>query len=69
MSRLTDEPTNTSYYEARVEISADLPPEFANVEITPGMPVEVYVETRSRTALQYFLGPITDTLARSFLED
>lgn len=67
--RFTDKATNTNYYEARVKIASDLPEEFANIEITPGMPVEVYVETRARTALQYFLGPITDSFARSFLEE
>lgn len=67
--RLTDTATNTSYYEARVKITSDLPKEFDGIEITPGMPVEVYVETRARTALQYFVGPITDSFARSFLED
>ena len=67
--RLTDEATNTTYYAARIELGDELPPEFEHVSITPGMPVEVYVETRARTAWQYFLGPITDTFARSFLED
>jgi len=67
--RLTDAATNTSYYAARVRISGELPKELGAVAITPGMPVEVYVQTRERTALQYFLGPISDTMARSFLED
>lgn len=67
--RLTDAATNASYYTARIRIDSDLPAELAAVEITPGMPVEVYVETRSRTALQYFIGPITDTFARAFLEE
>lgn len=67
--RLTDPTTNTSYYAARVRINGELPEELGDVVITPGMPVEVYVQTRERTALQYFLGPITDTMSRSFLED
>ena len=67
--RLTDEATNTSYYAARIKLDPEIPKEFENIEITPGMPVEVYVETRERTALQYFLGPISDSFARSFLED
>ena len=67
--RLTDEATNTNYYAARIKLDSEMPKEFENVQITPGMPVEVYVETKERTALQYFLGPISDSFARSFLEE
>ena len=67
--RLTDEVTKRSYYAARIGIDADLSKALGNVRISPGMPVEVYVETGKRTALEYMLGPITDSFARSFLEE
>jgi len=34
----------------------------------PGMPVEVVVPLRRRTALQYMIDPLTDTMWRSFRE-
>lgn len=66
---LTDEATKKSYYAARIRIDADLSEALGKARISPGMPVEVYVETGKRTALDYMLDPITDSFARSFLEE
>lgn len=41
----------------------------ANVpQLQPGMAAEVYVRTESRTALEYLLKPVTDSLMRAFRE-
>lgn len=37
-------------------------------QLQPGMAAEVFIQTQPRTALEYFLKPVTDTLARSFRE-
>lgn len=37
-------------------------------KLQPGMAAEVFIQTQARTALEYFLKPVTDTLARSFRE-
>ncbi len=37
--------------------------------LLPGMPVEVYVTTRSRTAYDYIAQPIRDSLTRSMIEE
>lgn len=42
--------------------SAGIPP------LQPGMAAELYIQTQSRTALEYLLKPITDSLARAFRE-
>jgi len=34
----------------------------------PGMPVEAFIETGSRTAMSYLTKPLRDSLARSFRE-
>ena len=39
-----------------------------DIKLYPGMPAEVYILTHSRTAIQYLLDPITNTLNRSFRE-
>lgn len=49
-------------------LSDDASSLLGDVVITPGMPVEVFIETVHRTALNYFLGPISDMVARSFRE-
>lgn len=36
--------------------------------LEPGMAAELYIQTESRTTLEYLLRPITDTVARSFRE-
>ncbi len=41
----------------------------ARQKLVLGMPVEVYLETGERTALNYIMKPITDQLARTFRED
>jgi HlyD family secretion protein len=38
------------------------------LELVPGMPAEVFIETGSRTILSYFVKPLTDALARTFRE-
>jgi HlyD family type I secretion membrane fusion protein len=36
--------------------------------LDPGMAAEIYIQTQSRTALQYIMRPIADSLRRSFRE-
>lgn len=37
-------------------------------QLQPGMPADVYIQTRARSALQYLLDPVMDSLNRSFRE-
>lgn len=61
----------TGYYLARVEVS----PEglhalsAADLELVPGMPAEMLINTGARTLVQYLMKPLTDTFKRSFIED
>jgi HlyD family type I secretion membrane fusion protein len=57
-----------SFYQ--VHITPD-PESLSNAKITsldPGMAAEVYIQTQSRTALQYIMRPISDSLLRAFRE-
>ncbi len=60
-----------SYYLARVEVTPEGFRELAkhHLELVPGMPAEVLINTGSRTLLQYLSRPFMDTFARSFIED
>jgi epimerase transport system membrane fusion protein len=40
-----------------------------DVEILPGMPAEVLINTGERTAFEYFMQPISIAFARAFTED
>jgi epimerase transport system membrane fusion protein len=62
---------DTAYYLARVEVSPaglhDL--REAGLELVPGMPAEVLINTGARTLVQYLMKPLTDSFKRSFIED
>ena len=59
------------YYLARVEVTAEGLDSLKkqSLELVPGMPAEVLINTGSRTLLQYLAQPLTDSFARSFIED
>ncbi len=38
------------------------------VRLTPGMPVEAFIQTESRTVLSFFTKPLADQVARAFRE-
>ena len=71
--RLVDENQGQKmpYYLARVEISGEGTQALTNAKLVllPGMPAEVLVNTGERTMLQYLMGPLTHTVARSFRQD
>jgi HlyD family secretion protein len=66
----SDDPqTGKRFFAVRIEIEpgqlAALEPA---LELTPGMPAEVYITTGERTALDYLLSPFYDSLRRAFRE-
>jgi membrane fusion protein, type I secretion system len=62
-----DQRTGLSYYTVRVGVS---PEEFAKLEgkLVPGMPVEVFIQTRVRTVMSFVVRPFQDQIARAFRE-
>lgn len=69
-----DEKTGTSYFTGEIGV---LPDQFRLIErelgtgfaLKPGMPVEILIPLRKRTALQYILEPLTGPLSRSFRDN
>ena len=69
----TDETTGESFFRATVEVPEEQIEILQRVRgpdpgLRPGLPVEVVVPLRKRTALQYMLEPLTHSLWRSFRE-
>ncbi len=58
-----------SYYLARVEIPQEERDKLDGAQLVPGMPVEVLINTGSRTLLQYLTQPVRNAFARSLIED
>ncbi len=66
---IPQEQTGTSFYLARVEVNPESLEELGEIALMPGMPAEVYINTGSRTFLQYLFKPLSNAMARSFNED
>ena len=64
----TDQRTGRTYYTVRIGMTNDEIKRLGDVKLTPGMPVEAYIETGERTMLSYLLKPLHDQLMRSFRE-
>jgi len=67
--RIINEQTGLPYYLAEVRLLPSSLEDIASLELIPGMPAEVLIETGERTLLQYLAKPITDAFTRSFLEE
>ncbi|SIP94510.1 HlyD family secretion protein [Paracoccus thiocyanatus] len=66
---LVDPVTQVPYYRAEVTISASEAEKLRGLDLIPGMPVEVYVQTGERSPLAYLLKPLADYFTRAFRED
>lgn len=66
---LTDRNTGLSYFTATVEVDPKvLAEKLPGVAITPGMPVEVFVDGGARTAWEYLSEPVVRAYTQSFRE-
>lgn len=66
----TREPqTGLTYFVARASVDEKELPKLKGLVLSPGMPVEAFVETGERTAMSYFAKPLTDAFHRSFREE
>lgn len=67
--RLVDKRTDQPYYAATIVFDEDKLRELKDVEIVPGMPVEVLIKTGEFTIATYILAPILDSFNRSFRDN
>jgi HlyD family secretion protein len=65
----TDRVTGAPYFSVIIEIdSSELARLGVGRRLVPGMPAEVFIQTSARTALSYFVKPLSDALAHAFRE-
>ncbi len=67
--RLIDEGNHLPYYLTRVELTPESISKLEGIELLPGMPAEVLINTGSRTLVEYLAQPLTNVLAKSLIED
>jgi HlyD family secretion protein len=63
-----DERTNASFYTVKIDLPEGERHHLDGMTLISGMPVEIFLQTGSRTMLSYLLKPITNQLHRMFNE-
>jgi len=63
-----DQQTNAPYFTVRVVLSDEERRRLAGQQLVPGMPAEVFMQTRSRTMMSYLFKPVADQMRRAFVE-
>lgn len=66
--RLIDQNSGLSYYDARIRIDESELSKISNLNLAPGMPVEVMITTGETTLLNYLVQPFTDLMRRGVSE-
>lgn len=66
---LTDEKTGNTYYQARIELTPESRKQLGNLQLLPGMPAEVFINTGERTLFEYLAQPAKNSFARAFTEE
>jgi membrane fusion protein, epimerase transport system len=64
-----DEFTGASYYTTRIEVNSNSMEDLSDLALIPGMPAEAFISSGSRTLLQYLFKPLSNSIARSLIED
>jgi HlyD family secretion protein/epimerase transport system membrane fusion protein len=66
--RITDQRTGQAYFNVQLTVDRTPLKDYPEAHLIPGMPVEVALDTGTRTALDYFVEPITDVFRRGMRE-
>jgi HlyD family secretion protein len=59
-----DQKTNEHYYSARIAVPVEWIPEL-DLPLVPGMPVEAFIRTDSRTVISYLMKPLYDQIEKA----
>lgn len=65
---LTDQRTQVAYFSAELEIDPGEMAKLTTQTLIPGMPVEAFIETGSRSPMSYLLKPFTDYFSKAMRE-
>jgi HlyD family secretion protein len=63
-----DQRTGQAYYLVRISINPGEADRLDGARLTPGMPVEAFIQTGQRTLVAYLVKPLHDQLMRSLRE-
>jgi HlyD family secretion protein len=63
-----DQRTGATFYTIRIAVPPDELARLDGLKLVPGMPVEVFVQTASRTIMSFVVRPFHDQIAKAFRE-
>lgn len=63
-----DPQTGQQYYQARAALPDDAQEVLGELVLVPGMPVTAFIQTQSRTVLEYLMKPLSEQIDRAFRE-
>jgi HlyD family type I secretion membrane fusion protein len=63
---LADRQSGIPYYVTHIQLSPQSLHAAGDLALHPGMAAEVYIKTRERTALDYLVEPLTNSIRRAF---
>ncbi|MBL4806490.1 MAG: HlyD family type I secretion periplasmic adaptor subunit [Rhodobacteraceae bacterium] len=66
---MVDEQSGMPFYTVRINVPDEELARLKGQPLIPGMPVEAFVKTKNRTALNYLVKPLLDQVNRSFKEE
>ena len=66
---VVDELTGAPFYKVTLVVPQGEMERLNGLELIPGMPVESFIKTRDRSALNYLIKPLLDQASRAFRED
>lgn len=64
-----DKQSDASFYVVRAQIDPEELAEHPDIHLRPGMPADILVLNKPRTAIDYLIDPIADSMAHAFRED
>ena len=67
--RLVDEKSGMPYYSVKAKVAPEGMKLISNLQIRPGMPVELFVKTGERTMMNYLFRPLIDKFKMSMTEE
>lgn len=66
--RLVDERSGAPYYKMKAKVTPEGMKLIANLQVRPGMQVDLFIKTGERTMMNYLLKPLTDNFKTSLTE-
>lgn len=67
--RLVDEKSGQPYYNVKARVAPEGMKLIANLQVRPGMPVDLFVKTGERTMMNYLMKPVIDQVKMAMTEE